>query len=41
MSKEEIAKELQHDLKLYAIANEERYLVGVITYAGMLVGKTL
>lgn len=36
MTKEEIAKNLEHYLELYAIGNNDDYLSGILIYAGML-----
>ena len=41
MSKKEIASELKHYLKLYAIAQDKQYLDGILIYAGMLAGAEL
>ncbi len=39
MTDKEIAHELRHYLKLYAISQDEQYLTGILTYAGMLAGR--
>lgn len=39
MSKQEIAEQLEHYLKLYAIGQDPDYLNGILIYAGMLAGK--